>query len=57
MSWMKDVSMGKVNNVNGIVTKACVDLIIVDIPDGMPIHGIDEGRTILSWMQLKTDEW
>ena len=57
MSWMKDVSLGKINNVNGIVTKACVDLIIIDIPDGMPIHGIDEGRTIPSWMQLKTDEW
>jgi hypothetical protein len=43
-------------NVNGIVTKACVDLLIVDIPNEMLVHGINEGRTIPSWMQLMADE-
>ena len=56
MSWMKDVYLVKVNNINVIVTKACVDLVIVQIPNGMRVHGINEGQSIPSWMQLKANE-
>ena len=55
MSWMKDVSLKNVNNVNIIVIKACVDLIIVDISYWMLVHGIDENRSIPSWMYSKAD--
>ena len=46
---------GKINNINGHVTKVFVDLIIVDMRDGIPIHGINEGRSILlgcNWKQM-----
>lgn len=56
MSRMKNVSLGNVNNINGVVTKAC-DLIIVNFPNGMSYHGINKGQSIPSWMQLKADEW
>lgn len=58
MSWMKDVSFGeKKNYINGSVTKACVDIIIVDILYGMLVHSISKGHNIHSWMQLKAYEW
>ena len=56
MSRMKNVSLGNVNNINGVVTKAC-DLIIVNFPNGMSYHGINKGQSIPSWMQLKANEW
>lgn len=57
VSWMKDVSLGIINNVKQFVLKACVDQIIVDIPDGMPFYGINVGHSIPFWMQLKANEW
>lgn len=57
MSWMKDVSLGEINKINIIVIKAFVDQIIVDILDGMLVHSIDEGCSILFWMHLKANGW
>lgn len=54
---VKNISLEKVNNVNETVTKACVDIIIVDILDGMPIHGINKGYSNPFWMQLNAYEW
>ena len=48
---------GEKNYVNGSVTKAYVDIIIVDILYGMLVHSISKGHNIHSWMQLKAYEW
>jgi hypothetical protein len=40
---MKDVSLKNVNLVNGFDVGRCVDMVFIDILDGVCVHGIDDG--------------
>ncbi len=53
--WMKDVSTNSVNLVGGINTRRCVDMVLIDILDGLHVHGIEEH--VPSWNTLPSNNW
>jgi len=52
---MKDVSLKNVNLVNGFNVGRCVDMVFIDILDGLCVHGIDDGVPFQN--TLSTDGW
>ncbi len=52
---MKDVSLKNVNLVNGFNVGRCVDMVLVDIPYGLCVHGIDDG--VPFWNTFLRDGW
>lgn len=53
--WMKDVSTNNVNLVGGINIGRCVDMVLIDILDGMHVHGIEEH--VPSRYTLPSNNW
>jgi hypothetical protein len=52
---MKDVSLKNANLVNGFDVGRCVNMVLIDILDGLRVHGIDGGVPL--WNTFPTDGW